>query len=538
MANILKMLKEAKVKIEKMVDLIHELGQAHKYTKELKENKEQLAIINQAIENEKSKPKLTAEVKKAIETVKGATKAEFKGIVDASLDLEKQIGDLKLKGSGKSKNEGNVKIELDAKSLLLMNGLKVLMEAGFISTSDFSLSASIEEEFGDLKASLKSELKGLAEVQGKLTASASVLDLRKGVLLDVLIKAEAGFKLNLTGTVKGELSLEDKLKLTASITGELNIEGSAVAEGEVKLTIKAVSVKGKAEAKAEASAVAKAIVGVFTFKDIFGVELEGGVKGEAKAEATAEGEFTIDLEKGTIAIGGKVSALASVGAKVYSSANFLIKGQRVIKLQAEAGISEGVGGSAGGAFEIKDGKLLIHVDLGAAFEAGGEGAITIEIDLKTIGTIIKDAVTEKYKEWSDVKIKDGKVYIKLENDEFDTPVEEDFEGKAIRSQMEKVFSQKNILIITKLRGKKKGRETAIKAIDKLIAEGMKQTRIQQTHLTEKRLASDEKVSRMVDKVINEVLEEAISNANEDFYVAIDNQKVDHIDGWNNKLFED
>lgn len=538
--DLLKSIKKGlEAKINNGINLVKELKQAKKYTKELKSSKEQLDVIEEVAETKFSK-----EVKKAIETIKGTTKAEFKGIVDASFDLEKQIGDLKLQASGKSKNEGNVKIELDTKSLLLLNGLKVLMEAGFISTNDFSLSASVEEEFGDLKATLKSELKGLAKVQAKLSASVTVLDIRNGVLLDVLVKAEAGFELNITGTVNGELSLKDDLKLTASVTGEVNIKGDAVAEGEVKMTVKAVSVRGKAGAKAEASATAKAIIGAFAFSDILGVELEGGVKGEAKAEASATGEFTVDVEKGTIAIGGKVTALASVGAKAYLCPNLLLKGERVLSLDGSIGVSAGYGGQAGGTFQIEDGKLLIYVDIGAALKGGVESEVTLTIDLKTIATIIKTAVQEKYSEWSDVKVKDGKVYIKLTNDDFDTPIAEDAEGEILKNAIAKQRKEvaktiEKYRLNKKKEDKVKAKKSAIKKLDSVIVKAIAEVRHSQTHFTAKRLAEDKTASDLVDRVLSDSLTKLINtieNENKSDHkeveVKVKNQKITALEGWN------
>lgn len=449
----------------------------------------------------------------------------IQGIIDAAGEVEKEIGILRASAKGGSKTDGELKVKYPSEVKDLLRGLNLMIEAGLVSKSDFKLSAVLEKELGSLAVKIESSLSGLAELTGKLTASATLFDLSKGNLLKVLVQAEVGFKISAKALSSTELKASDKLKITAAVVGEVVLTGQAVAKGEANLCINKVVLSGSAKAMAEGKATVKAIAGIFTVGDL-GLEAEIGIDANAKASAEASGTFTIDPMNGNIAIGGTLKAEASAGAYGFAKGGIKCKDKVLLSTTFKGGVSTGVGGGAAGLFAIQNGVLTIRVDCSAAFEGGGEGEAIIEVDLKSTAKIIKEQATKEYSLWQKFTIEDGKTYFRMD-DSMLVPIEDETYNKYTEILQEKLndkFLKKLAGWRNNIKNEDKGKQLISETLEAALNTLYK---LKGFDLTEERVKEDRKVRSK----INEKMSKSLAIKIEDMVVYVEDLKVVGVDGW-------
>jgi hypothetical protein len=169
---------------------------------------------------------------------------------------------------------------------------------------------------------------------------------------------------------------------TFSAGAEASIEAFARVQGEASVGLDGIKARGQAEVGAYARANVHAS---WESPAILGLKASANARAysEVGTGANAIGEASLSFAPPTAVVTGKASAFA--GAKAGASADFGVgplKG--TVGVEARTGIGIEVGGSVG----IKDGKLGVEFNLGAALGIGVGINIKIEIDLKPIGDFL------------------------------------------------------------------------------------------------------------------------------------------------------
>ncbi|GMU63472.1 MAG: hypothetical protein AMXMBFR34_52350 [Myxococcaceae bacterium] len=195
-------------------------------------------------------------------------------------------------------------------------------------------------------------------------------------------EATAGVYANASGAVQGrfgEASYDARAK--AEATASVDARGRLDSNG-LDAT---VNMKVGAYVDAEVTGMARTPGLYFGGTELYAA-VEGKARASAEASAEATGQVSITRRPPTAVVTGTVgaSAVAKVEGEVRASAGpFTIVGNAYASAGAEA--------KATGIFGYQDGKLKIGGSAGAALGVGAGAGVTVEVDVKQIGDMAKNA---------------------------------------------------------------------------------------------------------------------------------------------------
>jgi len=174
------------------------------------------------------------------------------------------------------------------------------------------------------------------------------------------------------------------------------VKASVDANGRLDLNGLDASVNLRVGASVEAEVTGRAATKSVT---ISGVEVDASVEGHARAsaEAVAEATGTVQITRNPPTAIVKGEAGASAVAKIEGEVRF---GAGPFAVAASGYASAGAEARASGVIGYEDGKLKLGGSLGAALGVGLGGSATVEVDVRMMGQMAKNA--------ADVN-KDGKI---------------------------------------------------------------------------------------------------------------------------------
>lgn len=204
----------------------------------------------------------------------------------------------------------------------------------------------------------------------------------KGISGQFNREARAGVYAESSGSVEGrygEASYEARAKAEA--------KASVDARGRLDLNGLDASVNLRAGASVEAEVTGHAATKSIT---ISGVEVNAAVDGKARvsAEAVAEATGTVQITRDPPTAVAKGTIGASAVAKAEAEVRFSAGPFSVV---ASGYASAGAEARATGIIGYEDGKLKIGGSAGAALGVGLGGSATVEIDVRAIGQMAKNA---------------------------------------------------------------------------------------------------------------------------------------------------
>ncbi|MCC6338116.1 MAG: hypothetical protein IT380_29495 [Myxococcales bacterium] len=195
-------------------------------------------------------------------------------------------------------------------------------------------------------------------------------------------EATAGVYANASGAVQGrfgEASYDARAK--AEATASVDARGRLDSNG-LDAT---VNMKVGAYVDAEVTGMARTPGLYFGGTELYAA-VEGKARASAEVSAEATGQVSITRRPPTAVVTGTVgaSAVAKVEGEVRASAGpFTIVGNAYASAGAEA--------KATGIFGYQDGKLKLGGSAGAALGVGAGAGVTVEVDVKQIGDMAKNA---------------------------------------------------------------------------------------------------------------------------------------------------
>jgi hypothetical protein len=252
---------------------------------------------------------------------------------------------------------------------------------------NWSGSASGEKEF-NLKPETQQKLEAGAQKLGNLQQYLESKGIKPGLNTEIKQEWSGRADAHSSGSIKGErgeaeYKLDASAEYAAAMSGQmaLNLNGLQAnanvkvgGEASVQVTGRAstnfnvagvnVPVSADARLKATAKGAAEAQGSVQVTRD----PLKAVAQGSAGASAVLKAEGDLKLSAGPFSL--KASAYASVGAEVQAS----------------------------GKFGYEDGKIKIGGSVGAALGFGAGASVDIEIDVKQLGEMAKDAAVNMAKE--------------------------------------------------------------------------------------------------------------------------------------------
>lgn len=243
-------------------------------------------------------------------------------------------------------------------------------------------------ERGAMSAKAEGSVSGKAGAEGTAKGSVTVSkDLMHA--LEVVFEAQAmvGAGVEMKGGLEAKLG-----PLIASINAELSVFVGAKAQAKGKLSagLTHIDAEGEASAMAGAEAEGKAEAKVKLGNAEASAAIEG--KALAGAEASVGGKFKIDLSG--VEIAGKAEAFAGVKAEGKAGASVGYKGKPIFSASGKLEVSAGVGGSAGGEFSFRNGKLVIKGELAAALGIGAGVGVEIEVDFYQLALFIEEQIVD------------------------------------------------------------------------------------------------------------------------------------------------
>jgi hypothetical protein len=159
--------------------------------------------------------------------------------------------------------------------------------------------------------------------------------------------------------------------------------------GNLTLNSKGVSLTGKAEAGLNLASQGQ-VANQVKFKNTK-VGAIAGYSAESALGARAGGEANISL-KG-ISLRGKAEAFAGAKLDIQGSSDFVVNGKVLFKCTGGASASIGVGGNIEGTFKFHNGKLRIGGGVAATLGIGSGANFEVEVDYRNIATTIVELLT-------------------------------------------------------------------------------------------------------------------------------------------------
>ena len=198
----------------------------------------------------------------------------------------------------------------------LLKGLKILAQKEVIAAKNYKINKEFEGKLGKAEIALNAMMKAFATAK----ADIEVLNVKTGTLINAKANAEAQVKAEAKLTAKHQ-TLEFPL-------------GKVLTEAEIE-----------AFAKAGAKAEGEIYVGVN------GIEGKINLGADATIGIEAKGQIALNNKSGENLIILKGNASADLGAKATLKAHFSIKNGKLV-LSFQAGAAFGIGGTVGGEVEL------------------------------------------------------------------------------------------------------------------------------------------------------------------------------------------
>ncbi|MFG6096083.1 DUF4157 domain-containing protein [Leptothoe sp. ISB3NOV94-8A] len=234
------------------------------------------------------------------------------------------------------------------------------------------------------------------EVEGKSSGfvggesevvSTKVVDVIDGLTIMARATTKAGLGFDLEGLA--QISKEvGGMELSAQLKSKLSGFAGVMAEAKGKLNITAFGIAASGSAKVMAGVKSEGEVTVNIKAGELGGEAQGKFEALAGVEAGVEGQISVSLLG--ISASGKAEAFAGSKVKTSGSAAVKYQGRILFKISGEVEASAGVGASIEGTFSFENGKLVIGGKLAGALGLGGGGGVTLTVDFKEIGLVIKE----------------------------------------------------------------------------------------------------------------------------------------------------
>jgi len=204
----------------------------------------------------------------------------------------------------------------------------------------------------------------------------------RGVSATFNREARAGVYAESSGRVSGRYG-----EASYDARAKAEVKASVDARGRLDLNGLDASVNARVGASIEAEVTGRASTRSVT---ISGVEVDASVEGHARAsaEAVAEVTGTVQITRNPPTAIARGEAGASAVAKVEGEVRFSAGPFAVV---ASGYASAGAEARASGVIGYEDGKLKLGGSLGAALGVGLGGSATVEVDVRQIGQMVKNA---------------------------------------------------------------------------------------------------------------------------------------------------
>lgn len=288
--------------------------------------------------------------------------------------------------------ERSAKVISEASDDVLKEAIEVMARVGVFGEAE----ASKAIKRGGFSAKMDGAASGKigAEVYG--SASVEV----RGVIDGMTVLAAVGVQVGAQGSIAGQIAagygpLEARLK--GRLEGFAGAMANASGSFDIGL-IRGINIAGTVQAKAGAEGTAAVEAGV----KVGEVDLSAELSATGFAGGKALGMGKIGLSMAGVELGGKASAFAGLETAFKGKAALTHRGKAVASAKGAVVVQVGIGGTIGGEFSFKNGKLVIEGEIAVALGIGGGIEFAATVDFKEIATavvlIISDALKAKQAE--------------------------------------------------------------------------------------------------------------------------------------------